>query len=513
MLREEFLKTSRAFSNARPIMRMRAEALGEVRRACGRFRSVASTEETLRTFIAEKAADIDTLGDPLFLGNDTPLNWQRLLAYLHEQKVIAAPRFAMRQYRNDYPKLFQFFELAPLKDSAVSDGHGTNYSGFGGSFDREVAMSKAVGEALERYFLCTYKRDALRVSSYADLARRVNTLDIRQFDLFLDWQKKRFPRLSFDEKSMLRWVRGREFLTGKSIYLPAQMVFWTYDHAPSGQEPEKMLMLQTTSGSAGHFTRDEAALAALLEAIQRDAFLIYWLNSLSPKIIDIDTVEDQQIRNFVAELLRFNLEPIFLNTTSDFAIPMATCVVIDKSDPENPIFSIGSSAGFTLEDTLMSSGIEAVAVQQFVSLNEQHVLPEKYQPFTDVKLGRSERLFSWRGKKMAERFKFFISGKKQSSQEFIGNAPEIDTVQKQLAHVVAECAAKGEGYEIYTYEVKNKILDTLGYHVVRAIVPELVPLYLVESTAPLKARRLHQVPPKIGYTTAKEFNRWPHPFP
>lgn len=513
MLREEFLITSRAFSSARPVMRTRAEALGELRHACGRFRSVASTEETLRTFIAEKAAAIDTLSDPLFPGNDVPLNWQRLLAYLHEQKVIAAPRFAMRQYRNDYPRLFFFFELSPFKDSTVSDGHEATYSGFGGSFDREVAMSKAVGEALERFFLCIYKRDVLRASSYADLAKRTNTLDIRQFDLFLDWQKKRSPGLGAGEHDVLRWVRGKELHTGKSIYLPAQTVFWTYDHAPSGQEPEKMLMLQTTSGSGGHFTRDEAALAALLEAIQRDAFLIYWLNSLSPKIIDIGTVEDQRIRNFVAELQRFNLEPIFLNTTSDFAIPTATCVVIDRSDPENPIFSIGSSAGFTLEDTLMSSGIEAVAVQQFVSLNEQYVLPEKYRPFTNGNLRRSERLFSWRGKVMARRFKFFISGETQSAQEFIGNAPQIDTVQKQLAHVTAECTAKGKGYEIYTYEVKNKILDTLGYHVVRAIVPELVPLYLVESTAPLKARRLHQVPPKIGYQTAKEFNRWPHPFP
>lgn len=141
------------------------------------------------------------------------------------------------------------------------------------------------------------------------------------------------------------------------------------------------------------------------------------------------------------------------------------------------------------------------------------MLPEKYEPFTSRYISRSERLRAWQGPVMAEHMQFLLSGEKQSAQEFIGNAGLLDTAEKRLMHIVNECASRGKGYEIYTYEVKNSILKALGYHVVRAIVPELVPLYLIEFAAPLKARRLREVPGKLGYAAAEKFNPWPHPFP
>jgi len=513
MLREQSFHTSRRGAFRGHILRTRSEALAELRRPCGRFKSIIPTEETLRSYIAEKVADIDDVGNSLFIDDGTPLNWQRMLSFLHENKILAAPRFDARYHRNDYPNIMHFFELAPMKSPDLSDGYEVMYNGFGGSPHHEVAMSKAVGEVLERYFLSTYKRDRLHAASYTELSKRSTVIDIRQFDFFLDWQKKRFPAFAFDNESVFQWVEGRALQGGASVYLPAQLVYWNYLHTPQGLPPEQVISMQTTSGSAGHFTKDEATLAALLEAIQRDAFLIYWLNTLTPRVIDIETITDPTIINVVEHLRRFNLEPIFLNTTSDFKIPTATCVIIDRADAARPIFSIGSGAGFTVEETLLSSAIEALAVLHFVSQQEPYPIAQSYEPFTSAAITRFERLRAWQGPTMAERIPFFLSGKKQSVHEFIGDAPSMDTVEKRLAHITNECAAHGEGYEIYIYEVKNLVLEQLGYHVVRAIVPELVPLYLVEFAAPLKARRLKEVPGKIGYRAAKELNPWPHPFP
>lgn len=512
MFYERTLRTGRRSSYSPYVIRTHKEALEEARRPCGRFKSILPLEESLRAFIAEKTAGLDSLGIPLLVDDATPLNWQRLLKYLHENGITKA-RFTDRFYRNDYPDVLHFFDLASMEDFYLADGRKVIANGFGGSLNREEAMSKAIGETLERFFLSAYKRDSFHAASYAELARRDHVLDIFQFDFFRSWQKKRFPAFAFDENSVFHWVEGRELQSGNPIFLPAQIVYWSYHHSPRGLPRERIIFTQTTSGSAGHFTKDEATLAALLEAIQRDAFLIYWLNTLTPKVIDTKTVENAAIANLIERLRQHNLEPIFLNTTSDFGIPTATCVVVDTSEPQNPIYSIGSSAGFTLEDTLISSLIEAFAVQHLVSLQDPYALPEKYEPFASAQISRSERLRTWQGSVMAERIQFLLSGEKQSAEEFIGDAARLDTVQKRLGYIVDECEKRGNGYEIYTYEVQHPVLSSLGYHVMRAIVPQLIPLYLVEYAATLNAQRLKNVPEKIGYTAAKELNPWPHPFP
>lgn len=469
-------------------------------------------EETLRSFIAEKAADIDILPESLFVGDGTPLNWRRLLSFLHEHGVIAEPRFGTRSYRNDYPRLAQFFSLAPKLDNNA-DGQNVVYGGFGGSLNTEEAMSKSVGEVLERHFLSTFDRSTFHTASYADLSRSRNTLDIHSLGYFLDWQKKRFPEFDFDDHSLFRWVKGREFLSGASVYLPAQLVYWKYMYEPISTAREKVIFHQTTSGSGGHFTKEEALLSALLELIERDGFLIYWMNSLSPRVIDTGSIQNPVIMTLIETLRRFELEPVFLNTTSDLLVPSATCVIFDRANPEKPMLGIGSSAGFSLEDTLLACALESLVVLHSLTFLEPYVLPEKYEPFTSRRISRIERLCAWQSPAMAERFRFFVAGEKQSAQEFLGNAGASHTPQEQLASVANMLASRGNGYEIYTFEVKSAVLTQLGYHVVRAIVPALIPLHLIEHAAPLNTRRLRDVPEKIGYKAAEKLNPWPHPFP
>ena len=114
---------------------------------------------------------------------------------------------------------------------------------------------------------------------------------------------------------------------------------------------------------------------------------------------------------------------------------------------------------------------------------------------------------------MCERFKFFISGPLQTFETFIGDALWVTTPRAQLDYILERFKKLGEGYEIYSYEVKNPVLDTLGYHVVRTVVPRLLHLYLNENMATLDAPRLKSVPQALGYTPSETLNPWPHPFP
>lgn len=90
---------------------------------------------------------------------------------------------------------------------------------------------------------------------------------------------------------------------------------------------------------------------------------------------------------------------------------------------------------------------------------------------------------------------------------------QYDTIENRLTYVHEQMHSLGHLYDVYLYEFKHRILDVCGFHVVRAIVPALVSMYLFENKAPLAAGRLTSVPEKLGWRVSGDFNPWPHPFP
>jgi ribosomal protein S12 methylthiotransferase accessory factor len=505
---ESFLSASRYGQYAPMRARTRDEVLQEIERPCGRFKVPKSVEQHLAGKIYERLRVLNPLGDgEIFIGNGAPLQWLRLLEYLYEKNVIEKPHLLQPILPNDRPK-FPRFRLKLHQSARPTDGHIAHYQGFGAMLSAEEAISKAIGEALERYFLSLYARGDLKRASQEELRAAGNdTLDIRELNGFLPWQKELLPLLCSDTKSPLLWVEGQHFTSRARAWLPAQTVYWNYR-----THDEPVVAQTTTSGCAGHFTRDEAVLSGLLELIQRDAFLIFWLNKLSPPIIDTSAFKDPELSALQEYADRYRLQLIFLNTTSDIAVPTVTCVVKDERSPEAPIYSLGSATGFDVPKLLVHSALEALLVNEYAASSSPYAIPEDYKPFQDRKLNRAARLSAWKGPVMAERLAFFISGEKRNAAELAAPSALTDT-RSQLEYVLAEFAKKGPGYDAYVYDAHDTVLTEVGYHVVRTIVPQLIPLYLQENTATLDAPRLRTVPKILGYEAATELNPWPHLFP
>ena len=490
-----------------PAVRLESEVLDEVLRPCSRFKPPLSWQERMDVHIAQLGAKMGSRKDALLFTDGVPSNWSRLVEYLHTQGVTDSTRFLFPSIRNDAPKTFSV-RLSPRSDMADTDGRVVNRHGFGSTSSSEESMSRAVGELLERYSLSVYRRDGLYAASFDEARAKHNVLDIYALNDFLPRQKHIFPAFVRDAKRSVTWVAGRELLSGARALIPAQLVYWNYKF----QKDEMVLAQPNTNGGAGHFTRDEAVLAALLELIQRDGFLIYWLNSLSPKRIDPSTIIDQDVKTFLNYLRRYRFEYHFLNTTTDIGVPSCACVLIDRAN-DTPVISVGGAAGFSLGELILQSAGEALATHASASSREAYEVASGYEPFTDPKIGRDERLRMWKGNEMLERFRFFISGKFQSFEGFMGDAVWYTTPQARIAYILERLKMLGEGYEAYVFEAAHPVLKTLGYHAVKAIVPRLMHLYLNEHMAMLAAPRLRDVPPKLGYTPAEALNPMPHPFP
>lgn len=487
----------------------RQAIIHELTRPCSRF-SFPKKDLVAELRLSELAMRFDALQEGyVLLAPSVPANWMLFARHLFQAGISAHPYFMTHTVRNDIPKIPSVTLLAPPPSSDDPKAH-LGRTGSGVAFDIETAMSKAVGELLERYFLAK-RRSAVVYESYERLCARRGPKPINIFELngFLPWQQKERERYRRLASAPIQWVRGKELISGTDAYLPVQLVSLGHRTEPY----DAMVLVQpTTNGAAGHFTRDEAILSGVLELIERDGFLIHWLNSLSPKRIDHTTIDDASVRHLFAQLQRYELEYYLLDVTTDVGVPSCVAVIIDRRSQE-PIIAIGGSAGFSIRSVIMSALTEAYIVYRHQLREEPYVLPIDYKPFRDPKIGREERMRLWRGNSMLQQFEFFIQGPLETAEAFLGDASRYQTPQQQLAYVMGQLKEKGRGYELYVHEIQDTFLAEIGYHVVKIVVPKLVPLYLNEHMATLDAPRLQTVPSALGYEPAVELHPLPHPFP
>src|SRR3989344_1598553 len=435
--------------------------------------------------------------------------FQKTLGFLETQGVISGVRLDRPRY-NDAPA-FTELDIIPAYPLWTTDGRVLDKA-FGHGFGKDVTavFSKAIGEFLERYFLTLYRKKNLIRASSNSLARKGRSfLDPRLLSVPSEKQAELYPEQRWNEESVLSWEKAERVSTGDGEYVPAQLVYWNF--ILDNEEPR--LAEFNTNGAGGMFTKEGAILSGLYELIQRDAFLIYWLNCIAPQRVDPETVPNDAFRSLYQESRRYGFAVYCLNITADTGVPSFVVAISDESG-KSPRFSLGGGCQADPVKALHRALEEAWSAYYCVRPRPPYNLPESYQPFSDRTIGQGERLRLWANPQMAENFLFFLAGAKKHFSEFSFNFPDSFSSEKEeLKFLTKKVEDLGRGYEVYYYLVRHPILSRLGYCSARVIVPQLISLYLNETRAPFDAKRLREVPHKLGLEAAKELCPYPHPFP
>lgn len=450
----------------------------------------------------------DIIGFPLYGFDNSlwlaPPAWDSVLCFLYEEKIIAEPRFWCEPPYNDEPK-FYMFGLKPLPGPKFAE---VQMNTMGSSFDPEEARAKAVGEFLERYALLPSPRHSVEKASIADLKKKGRTfLDLAgvagAFQHALGSSAPDASNIQF------LWVKGKSLFEKKEILLPAQLVFWHYN---PDQFSEPCIRESNSNGAAGMFSLERALLAGIQELIQRDAFLIFWLNRIAPPRITPESIENPEIQRILTTIRRYNLGVEILDVTNDFGVPAFISVLLDGAGEKRGVV-IGGGCDAVSERAITSSLLEALSMFRIARKHYKvFKLPESYRPFQED-IGQQDRLFLWANPEMFPRFRWFISGEMMSLAAHKAKYQIPFGIHEELAFLIEKCKAMGTGYEIYYYEADNDILRKLNYHVVEVIIPALVPMYLHEMHAPLSTSRLKTVPVQLGYIQTSFPEPLPHPFP
>src|SRR6266540_4325797 len=139
----------------------------------------------------------------------------------------------------------------------------------GKGWTRRQARDGALGEALERYAAMTWRPQRTISATYDGLGRPA--LHPRDLVLFADHQYDVVPYQPWLPETELEWVPAQSLVTGNDLWIPLLAAHLGYE-PPAGAA----LFPATSNGFAAGPDPAGATLRALLEVIERDAFLIAW---------------------------------------------------------------------------------------------------------------------------------------------------------------------------------------------------------------------------------------------
>ena len=164
-------------------------------------------------------------------------------------------------------------------------------AGWGKGLTISGAVLSAVGEAIERYSASVVNPEKIVWKRPGELEG--DFLDPRHLGLYSDEQydRKDFPYVRFDSTIPHPWVLGSWLGKNRPVWLPAMFVFLFIE-----LHREQLIAQGTSNGLAASSSNDDAALRAIQELVERDAFMSTWLTASPTQRLQLDDTLDPLLR-------------------------------------------------------------------------------------------------------------------------------------------------------------------------------------------------------------------------
>ncbi len=396
-----------------------------------------------------------------------------------------------------------------FKKDVSRDGRTWEVTGQGVAKDKATALSKSIGEMIERMASGVHDENKnILVASANALMLHHQILYPPKYHRFLEVQKAACKGLHRDASALLEWVQGENVLTGEKTFLPRQMTSWFY-----GSRNGKELMLHpTTNGSACYFTREGAVLRGLLETVHRDAFLVHWLTRTSPNVVDLRTLPEE-LSALVNVFEASGLSIRILDITS---LPLPSICIVATSDmAAEPQVVISLAAGLTFYEAIRDALQEMVTCAGSFQLKITEEVERElanHTPFVSD-IGKTARQLYWRGAERVNEFKWFVSGDSVPYQSLTTrDLRDGESDGERLKAALAAMQQLDEGYAPIVYYPKNRVIERLGVIIAQVYIPKAFPFYLVEKYGTFDSDRLMEFARSKG-VASWELNPAPHPFP
>lgn len=374
-----------------------------------------------------------------------------------------------------------------------------------------AALTAAFAEALERYLwkeTTDYFKNPIRASAREMAQRHQTIIAPERFLGFSKEQRAKRAELVFTPDTPFLWVEGVSLVSGKRAYVPSQTV--SGDSAFTSIRylwHEPMLRSRNTTGLATWTSRAGAQLNGAMECIERDAYMVMWLNQLTlPKLSQQAVLAKfPSLTPLIDSCERYRFKVHMVPLLTD-APAHAVMTVLEDLSPEPPRFAIGLRAHRSLENAIEKSLLEALRAHRSGRRQVERGGWNAATPTQEV--GHYDRTHYWTLPEHAQHLEFLIAGKEAAAET---RPWDNDTVEQHLTRIGQWCRAKE--YECASIPLTASKKNPTKLHVEMIVMPELHPMHLYEKDLGTDPLRLQSVPKQFGFTPREEaFTERPHPF-
>ena len=351
-----------------------------------------------------------------------------------------------------------------------------------------MALTKAVSEAKE-WAACGCVPDGLLKARLKDVP---NAIDPRAVIRFHESQYKLagFPLEPFDEEIAYEWVEGKDELTGACKYLLADLVYFPY----FGETPP--YLFANSSGVAAHPDRQKAIESSVLELIERDSFMIAYLTRLKYPTISVGSLPQYlQRRILILQQEGFEI------TIKDHTLDLAPVVTVFAQNEALEYTNCASCSRFEMESAIDHALMEVEA--SVLARLQNGPSPALTPPEVAMPLHHGA-LYEQKG--YFRRADFMFRGEACLMQE----SPTSVNNWNGLLHKLQQMDVPLVTTQFFLSEQYGGNGDL---HIVRSIIPGLVPMTFGYRQEPGGMKRLYDVARQKGKRlTYGNIRKFPHPF-
>jgi ribosomal protein S12 methylthiotransferase accessory factor len=411
------------------------------------------------------------------------------------------------RFVND-PEFFHFSGKAANTSAFVME---KNFSNSGGaSIFRDIAISKSIGEAVERYSSAIFDIDSLPLSSYNEADFPCVHPD--SFALYSEDQYSRedFRFVPFTTDTPVKWTEMTDILKSERVFLPAAAVYMPYYYYQgTGDSP---ILQPISTGLACHGSFEKAAISAISEVIERDAVMICWQAQLSMPQIRIETLSDSNYE-IVKRLEKNGSKVVMLDITMDHGVPTILSVLV-SDNPESPALIFAGAADPDPERAVCKSLEELPHTRRYCSrlMKYSPTFQAEFPDHANV-ADQAEHLHFYCDHNNAHYADFIFKSTKRKAFDEINSLVEEST-KATLYNLLQSLNNIGE--IVYLKDLTSVDVKELGLHVIRAVLPGFQRLSMGYINRQLGGERLWIISQKLGFKGINKEtgdNPAPHPYP
>ena len=378
-----------------------------------------------------------------------------------------------------------------------------NIDGAGGAIDADLARHIAIVESLERYSSCSWEAEELIWDTPAGLGEAAIGPERWPACSPAELADPQCGLIPSDPRIPLRWVRGWSLTRGREVFVPAVLV---YLKLPVRSPSERFINMVST-GTAAHSDLREAVLGGLLEVVERDAIALTWLQRLRlPEVV----VDPDALGPEAAEYHRVGtsteLTVHLRDATTDYGIPILYAVQTSEVDTE---LAQVVAATCDLDPQRALAKIHRELVSLRIALRS-HARSPRAKEVTGQDMTVVGGALADAAPSMRHVFDFLLEGPRPARRLADVGRPELRSTSEPSAGSAADplarvvSALERAGSEAVVVDITTDEARQVGMHVVKALVPEAVPLSFSHHARYLATPRLYDAPRAMGLTAHDE---------